>query len=240
MKDHKKAELREQKVKEERLLALENELSKKNEELTKIVEAIRPRQPSKKESKKSDLKHGYVYLLQEREFIDKKEDTYKIGMTRQANLSRFRSYPKGSKLLFQLICDDCVKAEKIILQKFKEMFTQIKSVGTEYFRGDYRKMIDVMYRVIKSESVVEEVEAEKSMTEAEKIILQKFKEMFTQIGSVGTEYFSGNYRKMIDVMNGVVKSESVVEEVEVEKIDEEKSMTNAEKYDAICRIIFEG
>jgi flagellar biosynthesis regulator FlbT len=64
--------------------------------------------------------------------------------------------------------------------------------------------------------------------------------VFTQIGSVGTEYFSGNYRKMIDVMNGVVKSESVVEEVEAIKIDEEKSMTKAEKYDAICRIIFEG
>ena len=47
---------------------------------------------------------NYIYLLQEREFIKTKEHIYKVGMTKQENHERFNQYPKGSILLFQMIC----------------------------------------------------------------------------------------------------------------------------------------
>ena len=52
---------------------------------------------------------NYIYLLQEREFVNTKEKIYKIGMTAQKNLARFKQYPNGSVLLFQMICNDCKK-----------------------------------------------------------------------------------------------------------------------------------
>lgn len=143
---------------DEKVFFLESELQKRNEEITKLVEAVATRLPPEKNGGKSDAKHGYVYLLQEREFVDKKEEIYKVGRSTQPNHKRFQSYPKGSKLLYQFTCDDCVKAEKTILQKFGEMFVQCKDYGTEYFRGNYREMFDVMCEVVNSERIVEEVE----------------------------------------------------------------------------------
>ena len=60
----------------------------------------------------------YVYLLQEREFIKTKEIIYKIGMTKKENHERFNQYPKGSVLLFQMICDDCKNIEKQVIKSF--------------------------------------------------------------------------------------------------------------------------
>ena len=43
--------------------------------------------------------NGYIYLLQEREFLKTNEPIYKIGMTEQTNpFDRFNSYPNGSRL----------------------------------------------------------------------------------------------------------------------------------------------
>ena len=55
---------------------------------------------------------NYIYLLQEREFIKTNEKIYKVGKTKQKNLSRFYQYPKGSILLLQMMCDDCSYFEK--------------------------------------------------------------------------------------------------------------------------------
>ena len=100
----------------------------------------------------------YIYLLQEREFIKTNEAIYKVGMTVQENLKRFASYPKGSVLLFQMICSDCKVAERDIIKKFKEQFTLRDDIGSEYFHGDYNAMIDVIYKVIKSGCAVEELD----------------------------------------------------------------------------------
>jgi hypothetical protein len=91
----------------------------------------------------------YIYLLQEREFIKTNESIYKVGMTKKENHWRFNQYPKGSILLFQMICNDCNNIEKQILKFFKEMFNQRKDIGTEYFEGNYKDMIDIIYSTIK-------------------------------------------------------------------------------------------
>ena len=88
---------------------------------------------------------GYIYLIHEREFVNSYQDIYKIGKTRKENNKRFISYPKGSVLLFQIICTDCDNVEKELIDIFKDKFVQRKDIGTEYFQGDYQEMIDIIY-----------------------------------------------------------------------------------------------
>lgn len=94
---------------------------------------------------------NYIYLLQLREFVKTKENVYKVGRTTQENHKRFAQYPKGSVLLFQMICNDCVRIEKDVLEKFRQNFKQRKDLGNEYFEGDYKNMIDVIYLIVKEE-----------------------------------------------------------------------------------------
>lgn len=101
--------------------------------------------------KMSDLQN-YIYLLQEREFIKTKENIYKIGMTKKENFTRFNQYPKGSVLLFQMICNNCQEMEKQVLKLFREKFVQKLEIGNEYFQGNYTDMIDVIYFVIRHEN----------------------------------------------------------------------------------------
>ena len=42
---------------------------------------------------------GYIYLIQEREFLTQNSPIYKIGKSGQENCRRLNSYPKGSKLI---------------------------------------------------------------------------------------------------------------------------------------------
>jgi hypothetical protein len=97
---------------------------------------------------------NYIYLIQVREFIKTKENIYKVGMTTKENHIRFNQYPNGSILLFQMICNNCKNLEKTVIKIFKETFIQQKNIGTEYFEGDYKKMIDVIYLQIKNEEEI--------------------------------------------------------------------------------------
>jgi hypothetical protein len=90
----------------------------------------------------------YIYLLQEREFINLNKPIYKIGKTKQENLKRFSNYPKGSKLLLQIICNNCSYYEKQLLQKFKSNYELQLDIGYEYFKGNYKKMIKDIYEIV--------------------------------------------------------------------------------------------
>jgi hypothetical protein len=87
----------------------------------------------------------YIYLLQEREFIKTNENIFKIGKTKQNNNDRFKQYPKGSVLLFQIICCDCDNIERRLIKIFKEKYKQCKQIGNEYFDGDKQDMIKTIY-----------------------------------------------------------------------------------------------
>lgn len=95
----------------------------------------------------------YVYLLQEREFIKTGEPIYKIGMTKQEGLKRFKSYPKGSRLLIHICCEDSRTVEREIIKLFCEKFKRRLDIGFEYFEGDYLSMIKYVYEYA-AESVV--------------------------------------------------------------------------------------
>ena len=100
------------------------------------------------------IKMNYIYLLQEREFIKTNENIFKIGKTKQENLKRLGSYPIGSQLLFQMICYDCDTIVKQILLIFHEKYISQRDIGYEYFKGNYKEMIDDIYNCIKKEQTL--------------------------------------------------------------------------------------
>ena len=132
---------------------------------------------------------NYIYLLQEREFIKTKEIVYKVGRTTKPNYQRFNQYPNGSILVFQMICNNCINIEKEIIQIFKDSFNQKKELGNEYFEGDYKKMIDIIYSTIKNEEYNgnddNKIKKEEDYDEEEvnelkyKILCEKISKIFT-------------------------------------------------------------
>lgn len=97
----------------------------------------------------------YIYLLQEREFINSKEDIYKVGKTKQINLKRYKQYPKGSALLIQICCKDCDYYEKVILTLFKTKFEQYTNIGYEYFKGNPNTMMNEIIKIIQNNKTEE-------------------------------------------------------------------------------------
>lgn len=84
---------------------------------------------------------SYIYLIQEREFVNANQNVYKLGKTKQKNTKRASQYPKGSHLVLQKICDDCDQAEKSLITIFKNKFKQREDIGNEYFEGEQKDMI---------------------------------------------------------------------------------------------------
>lgn len=95
------------------------------------------------------MKIQYIYLIQLREFLKSGEPIFKVGRTQQENFKRFYQYPKGSKILFQMICDNPNEAEKEIIIILKNKYIFRKDIGNEYFEGNFINMIDDIYKIIK-------------------------------------------------------------------------------------------
>jgi hypothetical protein len=85
---------------------------------------------------------NYIYLLQEREFVKSNKPIYKLGKSKQENVSRIRQYPKGSVLYYQTICIDCDSKETELIRLFNEKYTKHPEIGNEYFEGDYNEMLN--------------------------------------------------------------------------------------------------
>ena len=89
-----------------------------------------------------------VYLIHIREFLESNKDIYKIGRTTQEGEKRFKSYPKGSQVLFLKECFDSVFIEKMIMKKFKEKYEQQNQYGREYFKGNKNFMIQDIQEIL--------------------------------------------------------------------------------------------
>jgi uncharacterized membrane-anchored protein YjiN (DUF445 family) len=98
----------------------------------------------------------YVYLSHTREFFNAKQPIYKIGKTTKQNFTRFSEYARGSVMLFQSSCSNCHELERKIITLFTSKYELKRSIGTEYFEGDYRKMIRDMCDIVSSEEIVDE------------------------------------------------------------------------------------
>lgn len=95
-----------------------------------------------------DESFEYVYLLKDRTAVRSNEEVYKIGKTKQSNLNRFKSYPKGINLLLMIKCVDCSLVEKKIMHLFKEKYIHNKDYGNEYFEGNPEEMATDILNII--------------------------------------------------------------------------------------------
>jgi hypothetical protein len=101
---------------------------------------------------------NYIYLLKPFLSIEKNENVYKIGKTHRNNLKRFSEYPIGSKLIFQLACLNCDTMEKKLLDVYKSIFIFRKDYGLEYFEGDSKEMIKIIFEEITNEKIDEKTD----------------------------------------------------------------------------------
>jgi hypothetical protein len=111
----------------------------------KIIILQQPKIPQQK----SDLQ--FVYILQEREFINSGEPVYKIGKTINPK-NRMSSYPKASNVLGIYLCGDCHTTEKSLIELFDVKFIKRKDLGLEYYQGDINEMVNEIYFLILNKS----------------------------------------------------------------------------------------
>ena len=163
---------------------------------------------------------NYIYLVKEREFIKTKENIYKIGRSKQENTKRFLQYPKGSELILQETCIDCIKTEKMIINEFKKHFIHRKDIGHEYFEGDYLKMRKIVWGYLLDES--NQIENDNCNESLENIQSPR-KEIFEDIIDNLTE---NKLKKNVDIyVNYYIKNF----DKELEIIINEKELLNIKK-----------
>ncbi len=116
-----------------KITRIEDENKKLTKELEKTVEAL-----LQKSEIAPKLDTIYMYILQEREFINSKQHVYKIGKTKVIH-NRMNGYPKGSKI----ICVMPVSGDPELhfLNVFRKLYISRADVGSEYFEGDIKLMI---------------------------------------------------------------------------------------------------
>lgn len=97
---------------------------------------------------KDNSDEGYVYIVHLREFMNKKEYTYKIGRTKQEMIDRMKGYPKGSKIIKFEPVKNVKEIEKELIKNFKEEYIQRSEYGNEYFSGEINNMIKKFREII--------------------------------------------------------------------------------------------
>lgn len=113
----------------------------------------------------------YIYLIQVRASLKNNDKIFKVGKTKQKMFTRINSYPRDSILLLQINCDNCDVNERNILTIFKDKYFQCTEIGLEYFKGDYRCMMDDIYNIINQSKYNIEINDEiKNMDENTEII----------------------------------------------------------------------
>jgi hypothetical protein len=106
-----------------------------------------------------------IYLIHEREFINKNESVIKIGRTNNI-AKRFLQYPKGSRLVFSIYVNptDLINMENQLLYKFGGVFRARTDIGREYFEGDVNEMI---------KAIVEDLQYDEKKEEKDIVFIKK-------------------------------------------------------------------
>lgn len=93
----------------------------------------------------------YLYLIQEKEFIDNKLDIYRVGKIMLPSLDMSIDFPTDCKLILQLQCNNDIN-KKNIYNLFKEKYVQINKNDCKYFYGDVNSMkIDLFNFIIEND-----------------------------------------------------------------------------------------
>jgi hypothetical protein len=127
----------------------EDKVDKLEKDIYQLKNYMKILQQPKIPQQKSDLQ--FVYILQEREFINSGEPVYKIGKTINPK-NRMSSYPKASNVLGNYLCGDCHTTEKSLIELFDVKFIKRKDLGLEYYQGDINEMVNEIYFLILNKS----------------------------------------------------------------------------------------
>ena len=84
---------------------------------------------------------GYVYAILIKNCIFSKKHIFKVGRT-QDIITRYKSYPKSSQLLFVYYVKNCIKTERILINSLKSSvaFRHRTDYGSEYFEGAFAEL----------------------------------------------------------------------------------------------------
>ncbi len=95
-----------------------------------------------------------IYIIKLSEHIRCNDDIFKVGMTRRGTPSRYKGYPKNSKILFSTIVKDALLCERFVLENCRKESRLIrcdrknkeehKRLGNEYFEGDFNLLLNIV------------------------------------------------------------------------------------------------
>jgi hypothetical protein len=88
---------------------------------------------------------GYLYLFQTKEFVDSRQPIYKFGKTTKLNHGELEEHPVGTRVIFQISCDDCHVLERKINSLFTVNYEPKKPNERGYFKGSHNSMFEDMF-----------------------------------------------------------------------------------------------
>jgi hypothetical protein len=91
---------------------------------------------------------GHIYIIHTREFYESNRNIYKIGRTSDIN-RRFKEYPKGSKLLFNIVVKNMNLVESKLIKELSDKMQRKLEYGNEYFEGSINEIIEIVNNIIK-------------------------------------------------------------------------------------------
>ena len=143
-----------------------------------------------------------IYLIHEREFINKNESVIKIGRTNNI-AKRFLQYPKGSRLLFSIYINsaDLITMENQLLYKFGGVFRARADIGREYFEGDVNEMIKAIVEDVKYDEQKQEEDIifkKKDPTIALMDYVNENREIFSK-SIIPSKYFYNEFLEYIKI-----------------------------------------
>lgn len=91
----------------------------------------------------------YIYVIKEREFINTREEVYKIGSTKSV-IDNMAHIPRGSNVYMLVKVENAAKVEEEIVTQLKKCKSLIhySCIGDEYFHGDIITIINIASQAI--------------------------------------------------------------------------------------------
>ena len=83
----------------------------------------------------------YIYLFHTKEFVNSRQPIYKFGKTTKLNHGALEEHPVGTRVIFQISCDDCHVLERKINSFFTVNYEPKKQNERGYFKGSERSML---------------------------------------------------------------------------------------------------
>lgn len=106
---------------------------------------------------KKTMAEGYIYLIQEREFVNKGEEVYKFGKTKTRSAhARIKQYPKNSVLFYTEAVKNCDETETLLLTEFGKKFKRRSDIGREYFEGNIGQILTMIKNFVPKDQPITE------------------------------------------------------------------------------------